>query len=117
LIFDESIDHTWRVDARCAGADTEIFYPPRDKALYNRVAAKAKVFCNGPKGTSPCPVRANCLWFAVTTDEQHGVWGGMSHRERNALVRKWQKQYRSKMTLKDYIFKERERATNVSNTD
>jgi hypothetical protein len=32
----------------------------------------------------------------------------MSHRERNALVRKWQKQHRGKISLKDFIFKERE---------
>lgn len=95
-------------EAACAGADTEQFYPPRDKLLYNKIASKAKTYCNGPKGNSPCPVRAHCLWTAVITEEQHGIWGGLSHRERNALVRKWQRQYKSKMTLKEYIFNERE---------
>ena len=108
MIFDETVDHSWRTEANCAGADTEIFYPPRDKQLYNKTADKAKLFCNGIKGTSPCPVRANCLWFAIITEEQHGIWGGMSHRERNALVRKWQKQYKGKITLQDSVFNQRE---------
>lgn len=100
----------WRADARCADADTEIFYPPRDKELYNKIAAQAKEYCNGPKGNNPCPVRAHCLWEALITEEQHGIWGGLSHRERNALVRKYQKEYRHKMSLRDFVFKERERA-------
>ena len=108
MIVDEPLDYSWRADARCAGEDTEIFYPPRDKALYSKVASKAKAFCNGPKNTTPCPVRANCLWEAVVTEEQHGIWGGLSHRERNALIRKWQKQYKGKVSLKEYIFKVRE---------
>jgi WhiB family redox-sensing transcriptional regulator len=108
VILDEHLDHSWRVDAACATADTEIFYPPRDKELYNKIAAQAKVYCNGTRSTPPCPVRAECLWQAVITEEQHGIWGGMSHRERNALVRKWQKQHRGKISLKDFIFKERE---------
>jgi WhiB family redox-sensing transcriptional regulator len=113
LILDERLDHEWRIRAACATADTEIFYPPRDKELYNKVAAEAKVYCNGNKNTPPCPVRADCLWQAIISEEQHGIWGGMSHRERNALVRKWQKQYTGKVTLKEFVYKERE-GKNVS---
>lgn len=101
---DRFLDHTWREDARCLGEDTEIFYPPRDKQQYKTIADEAKVHCFGPGKKSPCPVRMNCLWEAVVTEEQHGIWGGLSHRERNALVRKWQKQYKRQMTLKEYIF-------------
>lgn len=108
MILDERLDHSWRERAVCTDADTELFYPPRDKLLYSKIAAKAKRYCNGTKDSSPCPVRADCLWQAIITDEQHGIWGGLSHRERNALVRKWQREYRGKMTLKEYIFKERE---------
>jgi WhiB family redox-sensing transcriptional regulator len=94
----------WTVDARCAGiADPDIFFPPRDKVLYKKIATEAKVHCLGANGKDPCPVRAQCLWAAVRDDEQHGIWGGLSHRERNALVRKWQRELRSKMTLEEFI--------------
>jgi WhiB family redox-sensing transcriptional regulator len=95
---------SWRARARCHGADTEIFYPPRDKALYSKIAAQAKVYCLGENGNNPCPVKSHCLLDAIERDEMHGIWGGMSHRERNALVRKWQRKYRSKMTLSEFIF-------------
>jgi WhiB family redox-sensing transcriptional regulator len=107
MINDERPDHSWRERAQCQGADTELFYPPRDKEKYSEIALKAKEYCNGVKGAPPCPVRAECFWDAIITDEQHGIWGGMSHRERNAFVRKWQKKYTGKLTLKEYVFQER----------
>lgn len=100
----DKFETSWRERARCNGVDTEIFYPPRDKELYSDIAAKARAYCLGETGTSHCPVRAHCLWEAIATDEAHGIWGGMSHRERNALVRKWHRKYRRTMTLQEYIF-------------
>jgi WhiB family redox-sensing transcriptional regulator len=110
--FLQDWDTSWHNDAECSGIDTrykgeeytDIFYPPRDKDLYKDIANEGKSYCFGNGETLPCPVRLNCLWEAIRTDEQHGIWGGLSHRERNALVRKWQRKYRHKMTLKEYIF-------------
>ncbi len=94
----------WTIEARCDGIkDPDIFFPPRDKVLYKKIAAEAKTYCLGANGKDPCPVRAQCLWSAIRDDEQHGIWGGLSHRERNALVRKWSRDLRSKMTLEEYI--------------
>lgn len=103
-------DYSWYDTASCTvkGVDPEIFYPPRDKDLYRQQADKAKSYCYGSVGKPSCPVRQRCLWQAINTDEQHGIWGGMSHRERNAFVRKWQRQYKSKMTLKEYVFQVKE---------
>lgn len=100
---------SWRHEAACSGADTELFFPPRDKDTYREISDRAKAYCNGPNGNSPCPVRAECLWDAIERDELHGIWGGMSHRERNALVRKWQRSYRKKMTLQEFILNEETR--------
>ena len=106
----EAEDYEWRYDARCRGKDetTLIFYPPRDKEQYKILATQAKAFCYGETGKNPCSVRAECLWDAVSRDEPHGIWGGLSHRERNAFVRKWQKLKKSKkttLTLEEFIFK------------
>lgn len=98
-------DEDWRDEARCFGIeDPEIFFPVRDKDTYKDVALEAKAVCFGPNGKTPCAVREHCLWYAIENDEQHGIWGGLSHRERNALVRKWQKKYKNQMTLKEYVF-------------
>lgn len=98
-------DFSWHEMAECSGIDTpDIFFPPRDKAQYKTIADEAKTYCFGTDELIACPVRKYCLWEAVRTDEQHGIWGGLSHRERNALVRKWKRSYSHKMSLKDYIF-------------
>lgn len=54
----------------------------------------------GKDGTPECPVRIQCLLDAIDRDELHGIWGGMSHRERNALIRKAE---RAHMTVRKYL--------------
>jgi WhiB family redox-sensing transcriptional regulator len=79
----------WHHLGACKGkVDTELFFPPRVKIVYAVMAAEAKKACHGENGRRPCPVLDQCLEWAITTNELFGIYGGMSHRERNALVRK-----------------------------
>lgn len=97
-------DVKWRYSAACDGEDTELFFPVRNRFTYKAVAAEAKKFCHGDGEDRPtCPVIRDCLWNAIKNNEEHGILGGMSHRERNALVRKWQKHHRHEMSLEEYI--------------
>lgn len=34
-----------------------------------------------------CPVKTQCLEYALVNDETHGIWGGMSRRERVNIKR------------------------------
>ena len=36
----EYSEHDWRYDAKCRGLDTELWYPPRDKAKYKKIYSK-----------------------------------------------------------------------------
>jgi len=72
--------------------DPDLWFPPRDKEKYKPIADKAKAICFGRDGKGECPVRLQCLMAADRDEEVHGIWGGMSHRERNALKRKAEKQ-------------------------
>lgn len=36
-----------------------------------------------------CPVRLQCLADALDAKYQHGVWGGMTERERRAILRRY----------------------------
>ena len=67
-------DEEWRLDALCAETDPEAFFP--DKGGSTR---EAKRVCAG------CPVRAECLEFALASDERFGIWGGLSERERRRV--------------------------------
>jgi WhiB family redox-sensing transcriptional regulator len=92
-LYDEDLGpEPWRYRAKCKGIDTDIFYPPRDKDKYKEIADKAKAICYGRDGFPECPVRKECILYAEAMDDTHGVWGGMSHRERNALKRKANKE-------------------------
>lgn len=56
----------------------------RPDELFVRGAAqnRAKQLCAG------CPVRTECLAEALDNEIEWGVWGGMTERERRALLRK-----------------------------
>lgn len=93
-------NYEWKDKAKCDGEEVDLFYPPRDKAKYKPIADKAKAICFGKDGRPECPVRKECLREAIDTEELHGIWGGLSHRERNALVRKFEK---TNTTLDEYL--------------
>ena len=67
-------DPSWRLDALCAETDPEAFFPEKGGSTRD-----AKRVCSG------CPVRAECLEFALANDERFGIWGGLSERERRRL--------------------------------
>ena len=102
---DEGVEK-WRYQAKCRGLcdspDTDYWFPPRDKNKYKPIADKAKAVCFGKDGKAECPVRLECLLYAEGNDEQHGIWGGLSHRERNALKRKAAKHGK---TLEEWVRK------------
>lgn len=75
----------WQQHARCKGADTEIFYPPRDRNKYSEFADQARAYCYGKGYEGLCPAIRECLLFALRTEETHGIWGGLSNRERRRL--------------------------------
>lgn len=66
----------WTVDALCAQTDPEVFFPEK-----SGTTKPAKRICDG------CPVRQQCLDYALDNEEPFGIWGGLSVRERRALIR------------------------------
>lgn len=100
-MYDEDLGpEPWRYRAKCRGQDTELWYPPRDKNQYRDIATVSKAICTGKDGFPECPVRKQCLLYADANDDTHGIWGGMSHRERNALTRKAKK---AGLTLEEWV--------------
>lgn len=51
---------------------------------------------------SVCPVKEQCLAYAVDTEERHGVWGGYTVKQRQVLARK-KGQFRfAELALRNY---------------
>lgn len=45
--------------------------------------------CNGTEDGIVCPLRNECLLFALVNNERFGVWGGTSEIDRRALRKMW----------------------------
>jgi WhiB family redox-sensing transcriptional regulator len=76
-------DFAWRDAAACRGLDTNVFFPLTDEE-----ADEAKTVC------AACPVREECLEFALLTRQNDGVWGGLTEAERRRLRRRRREQAR-----------------------
>lgn len=72
-----SIDVTgeWEDRALCRTVDADIFFAPGATQEY-----RAKVVCK------TCPVRWECLAYALRHRVEHGVWGGLTDRERRKVL-------------------------------
>ena len=70
---------SWRRRAGCTGYPTEWFFPPAGPP--GEGAIEARRLCAG------CPVRAECLAYALEAPEEVGIWGGTTANERAATRR------------------------------
>ena len=53
------------------------------RAFYAEQIEAAKAICR------LCEVRGECLDYALTTNQESGVWGGTSEEERRKLRKSW----------------------------
>jgi WhiB family redox-sensing transcriptional regulator len=60
----------------------EFFFPIGKTGRAIAEIQRAKAVC------AACPVRAECLAFALDTHQDHGIWGGCDDDERRALWRR-----------------------------
>jgi WhiB family redox-sensing transcriptional regulator len=70
---------SWHKYALCAYSNPESFFPEKGGST-----KEAKLVCK------KCRVTVECLEWAITADEKHGIWGGMSERERRKYKKEQQ---------------------------
>lgn len=66
----------WAAHAACTKADPSVFYPGQGQR-----SRAAKRICMA------CPVRLDCLTWALRRNERYGVWGGLGDSDRRRLRR------------------------------
>ena len=64
-------DQPWAADASCRHSDPDLFFPERGHST-----REAKLVCAG------CPVRVECLDYALDNSIKYGIWGGLSEHQR-----------------------------------
>lgn len=71
-----TFEESWTTKAACAGRS------PDELFVQGAAQRQAREVCFS------CPVRLECLVDALDNRIQFGVWGGMTERERRALLRR-----------------------------
>jgi WhiB family redox-sensing transcriptional regulator len=74
-------DYSWRSDALCRDTDPELFFPVGTTGQALVQIDHAKRVCG------ECSVRGACLDFAIATNQDSGIWGGLSEDERRNIRR------------------------------
>lgn len=69
-----ALTRSWRRLARCLGADADLWFPIEQDG-----GGEAIAICR------ECPVRIDCLGWALDHDERQGIWGGVSARQRQQM--------------------------------
>jgi len=82
--FQSTVD--WRKEARCRDTDPGLFFPIGTTGLAIDQIAAAKAVC------TECACREACLEFALSTNQDTGVWGGTSEEERRVIRRRRRQQ-------------------------
>jgi WhiB family transcriptional regulator, redox-sensing transcriptional regulator len=73
-------DDEWRKRSACSGGNTNLFFPTKeDHSSCSHQIAMSRLIC------VTCPVRLECLKFALENNEKHGIWGGIVPRDRRKL--------------------------------
>lgn len=76
----------WRNKAACLGQEPERFFPLGVTGSASDQIRQAKAVCAG------CEVRAACLHWALDTNQDAGIWGGLCEDERRGLRRPCRRQ-------------------------
>ncbi|MEV4872853.1 WhiB family transcriptional regulator [Streptomyces syringium] len=72
----------WRHNAVCREEDPDLFFPVGNTGPSLLQIEEAKAVCRR------CPVRKQCLQWALESGQDAGVWGGLSEDERRSLKRR-----------------------------
>jgi WhiB family transcriptional regulator, redox-sensing transcriptional regulator len=79
-------EEDWRHKGRCRNEDRSLFFPPPTRPDSEEEPAHASPEVK--KICSWCPVRPECLAYALDNRIEYGVFAGMSGYERSLLVKK-----------------------------
>jgi len=73
---------SWMSDGTCRHADPDLFFPAPHSPAGRAQAQTAKLIC------ACCPVRRECLAYALETRQKYGIWGGLTEEERRTMTRR-----------------------------
>ena len=76
---------SWMLDAACSFKNSDLFFPVGSSMKALKQSNEAIAICN------ECPVKIDCLEYAINTNQDSGIWGGTTEEERKNLRRQYKK--------------------------
>ena len=73
----------WRQVAACRDTEPDLFFPVGTTGGAVDQIEAAKRVCRS------CDAQEPCLEFALATNQESGVWGGVAEEERRKLRKSW----------------------------
>jgi WhiB family redox-sensing transcriptional regulator len=73
---------SWRERAACRETGLDLFFPIGSAGPAADETRRARQVC------ASCPVRQECLDYALASGQQYGIWGGLGEQERRLLRRR-----------------------------
>ena len=70
-------ERPWVIFGACRNVEGDTFFP-----VTKEETDAALAIC------ATCPVRVECLEYALEARERYGVWGGMTEKQRRRLLRR-----------------------------
>lgn len=74
--MEQVLETDWMAHGNCADKPPSLFFPSDGVGV-----EVAKRVC------ATCPMKADCLEYALDNRIDHGVWGGTSERERRRILK------------------------------
>ena len=82
LVMSYAQEDSWVARGACRHSDPDLFFPVAARGPALQQLAQAKQVCEC------CPVRVQCLEYALQSGQSFGVWGGASEEERRLMHRR-----------------------------
>ena len=74
---------SWQEAASCRQHEPDLFFPIGSTGPAVDQISVAKAICTA------CPVREECLTYALESNQEAGIWGGYAEDERRRLRKRW----------------------------
>lgn len=74
-------DYGWRTRSICRDTDPDLFFPVGTTGQALVQIERAKEVC------AECPVHDDCLQYALDTNQDSGIWGGLDEEQRRSIRR------------------------------
>lgn len=84
-------DKRW-LEPKCNPENSELFFSGEHSAknsLVNVSGQQAIALCRACPFYDENDAKNDCLQYAISHDEQYGIWGGKTARERQAIKRRY----------------------------